>query len=243
MRISQTIRRISTYCGWPKRLSQRDIPLGALCLPAVAVLGVIVVYPVVYALRLSLHHVELRHLSSGNAAFIGLRNYEEVLRDGLFWTSLGHTMTFTVLAVMFELLLGLGLALGRLRDLGILGQCLLCNGPGKRLELQQGRHHCDLDGLASAHEASESPVQAERGRRRDDFRPWWQLSLPLTGGRCAAWETPVAPCRLNQSPLQMGVAGVGDGNPPDSAPAEQFRGTMRGVAHGALSACGHSGAR
>lgn len=112
MRISQTIRRISTYCGWPKRLSQRDIPLGALCLPAVAVLGVIVVYPVVYALRLSLHHVELRHLSSGNAAFIGLRNYEEVLRDGLFWTSLGHTMTFTVLAVMFELLLGLGLALG-----------------------------------------------------------------------------------------------------------------------------------
>jgi multiple sugar transport system permease protein len=44
-------------------------------------------------------------------SFVGLQNYSQLLQDGTFWSSLGHTLYFTLISSPALLLLGLGLAL------------------------------------------------------------------------------------------------------------------------------------
>ncbi|MGE3293385.1 MAG: carbohydrate ABC transporter permease [Geminicoccaceae bacterium] len=46
-----------------------------------------------------------------NAGFAGLQNYREVFADPVFWESVGNTLYFTVVSVVFHLLLGLAFAL------------------------------------------------------------------------------------------------------------------------------------
>jgi multiple sugar transport system permease protein len=79
-------------------------------LPAVIFVLVMIVFPVVYTLYLSLH------TWSGSAIrapeFIGMVNYETLLtRDPRFGDALIRTLQFTVAAVIIELLLGLAIAL------------------------------------------------------------------------------------------------------------------------------------
>lgn len=45
------------------------------------------------------------------ARFVGLRNYSDVMRNGLFWYTLFFTVAFTVAAVTLDLTLGMALAL------------------------------------------------------------------------------------------------------------------------------------
>lgn len=80
----------------------------ALVTPAVAVLLTVAAYPVLATVWLSLHRfILIFH----DWRFIGLTNYRSLLRDDRFWSSLASTCTFTALAVPFELVLGLALAL------------------------------------------------------------------------------------------------------------------------------------
>ena len=44
-------------------------------------------------------------------AFAGLQNYREVFADPVFWESVGNTLYFTVMSVIFHLLIGLAFAL------------------------------------------------------------------------------------------------------------------------------------
>ena len=46
-----------------------------------------------------------------NAGFAGLQNYREVFADPVFWESVGNTLYFTVMSVIFHLLIGLAFAL------------------------------------------------------------------------------------------------------------------------------------
>jgi trehalose/maltose transport system permease protein len=77
-------------------------------LPAVALLGLVTVYPLLAVLSLSLRR---RLLIFDISKFIGLDNYRFLLTDDRFWNALGNTIYFTVVSVTFELLLGLGIAL------------------------------------------------------------------------------------------------------------------------------------
>jgi multiple sugar transport system permease protein len=79
-------------------------------LPAVIFVLVMIVFPVLYTLYLSVH------TWSGSAVrppeFIGFLNYETLLtRDPRFGDALIRTLQFTVAAVIVELLLGLAIAL------------------------------------------------------------------------------------------------------------------------------------
>lgn len=79
-------------------------------LPALAVIVVIALFPLGWTAWESFHLHDLRMPWLGKP-FVGLENYAEVLADGRFWSSMGHTLFFTVASVGVELVLGLVLAL------------------------------------------------------------------------------------------------------------------------------------
>jgi multiple sugar transport system permease protein len=80
-----------------------------LCAPAVIIMVAVTAYPIGYAIYLSLQRYDLRF--PGEKQFVGLANYITVLGDGLWWTAFAVTMIITVVSVVVELVLGMGLAL------------------------------------------------------------------------------------------------------------------------------------
>ena len=80
--------------------------------PALLVLGVFFVLPVIAALGLSLTDYDLYALANvHNLRFVGLRNYWEVLQRPLFWAALGHTFYFVLVGVPLSIAASLGSAL------------------------------------------------------------------------------------------------------------------------------------
>ncbi|NPC70399.1 carbohydrate ABC transporter permease [Corallococcus exiguus] len=79
-----------------------------LVAPAVVVLAVVALYPVLAAIWLSLHRFILVF---GERRFTGLENYAYLMGDARFWSALGNTAYFTAVAVTVELLLAVPLAL------------------------------------------------------------------------------------------------------------------------------------
>lgn len=80
-----------------------------IVMPAVIVLCMIAIVPIVYSFQISLTNLNFRKLDS--LSFIGLANYWETLRSGAFWGALRATLIFVAGAVSLEFLLGLGIAL------------------------------------------------------------------------------------------------------------------------------------
>lgn len=78
--------------------------------PAIAVLLVVAVYPIVRTVWLSLHEMVLTDPGSGYP-LIGLKNYLHILQDGRAVEAILFTLRFTVTTVFFELLLGFAAAL------------------------------------------------------------------------------------------------------------------------------------
>ncbi len=77
-------------------------------LPAVALLSLVTIYPLVSVLYLSFQR---RLLIFDITEFIGLGNYHFLLMDDRFWNAFGNTVYFTVVSVTLELLLGLAVAM------------------------------------------------------------------------------------------------------------------------------------
>lgn len=78
--------------------------------PAVIMLLIIAVYPVLRTIWLSLHEMVLTDPGSGYP-FIGLENYINILKDERALSSIVFTLKFTVTTVFFELILGFTAAL------------------------------------------------------------------------------------------------------------------------------------
>ncbi len=77
-------------------------------LPALALLSVITIYPVLYVVYLSAHR---KLLIFNISSFIGFENYQFLLRDDRFWNALKNTLYFTGVSVSLELFLGLCIAI------------------------------------------------------------------------------------------------------------------------------------
>ncbi|BCW81100.1 ABC transporter permease [Arthrobacter sp. NicSoilC5] len=78
--------------------------------PAMIFVGVLIIFPLAWTLYLSLTDSQ----GSVRAAteFIGLQNYLTVLSDfERFWPAVGRTLAFTGVALAFEVVLGMGVAL------------------------------------------------------------------------------------------------------------------------------------
>ncbi len=80
--------------------------------PALVVIGLFFVFPVLAALALSLTDFDIYALADlGNLRFVGLRNYATLLGDPLFWQALGNTTYFVVVGVPLSIAVSLGAAL------------------------------------------------------------------------------------------------------------------------------------
>jgi len=80
-----------------------------LCAPAAVVMVAVTAYPILYSFWLSLQRYDLKF--PDEREFIWFENYATVLTNGYWWTAFGVTMLITVVSVVVELVLGMGLAL------------------------------------------------------------------------------------------------------------------------------------
>lgn len=79
-------------------------------LPALLIIGIIILYPLVYGAYTSLFQW---NWTAGiqNKLFIGLQNYLRMFTDDYFWNALKNTFYFAFLALFLEFILGLIIAL------------------------------------------------------------------------------------------------------------------------------------
>lgn len=88
------------------RAARRERALPYLMVaPAVAVLFALSIYPLLYAVKVSFQ------TGAGQSARWTLQNYTRLASDGFFLAALWHTLVYAVVALTFEFLIGLGLAL------------------------------------------------------------------------------------------------------------------------------------
>lgn len=80
-----------------------------LLLPTVAILALVIFYPLVQALLLSLKDASL--LNATVAPFTGLDNFKQLLGDEVFWTAVSNTFVLTTATIAGSLVLGMSLAL------------------------------------------------------------------------------------------------------------------------------------
>lgn len=90
--------------------ADRDWRTGwAFALPGLITLVVVMGFPLVYALLISLSSLTL--LKPALAPFVGFRNFATVMADPLFWGALWLTIKYSVVTVVGEFVIGLGVAL------------------------------------------------------------------------------------------------------------------------------------
>jgi len=92
-----------------------------LCAPAMAVMGLVTAYPIVYAFWLSLFRYDLRFPE--RRQFVGVDNYLSVFTSDVWWQAVANTIIITICSVSVELVLGMALAL--LMHHAIVGRRLL----------------------------------------------------------------------------------------------------------------------
>jgi multiple sugar transport system permease protein len=97
----------------PERRRSKGIPERRLAVlmvaPSMVLIAIVAAWPIIYAIWLSLHEYSVR--VAGLSRWAGLRNYSNALSDPAWWSALEHTLIFTVVSVLLELAIGLGMAL------------------------------------------------------------------------------------------------------------------------------------
>jgi multiple sugar transport system permease protein len=80
--------------------------------PALVMLGLFFLVPVLLAFALSLTNFDLYSLADyRNTQFVGFANYAELVRTPLFWKALGNTFYFVIVGVPLSIGLSLGAAM------------------------------------------------------------------------------------------------------------------------------------
>ena len=74
-----------------------------MCTPVILIIGVLVIYPFLFSIYLSL-------LNKPETAFVGLGNYAFLWGRETFWMVVRQSIVFTLLAVLFKMLIGLAVA-------------------------------------------------------------------------------------------------------------------------------------
>jgi len=78
-----------------------------LILPALIVMGVFTLYPLLEGIRIAFTN---KHFLKEGVEFVGLQNFIRLLSDEIFWISLYHSVALTAVVVFFQFLFGLILA-------------------------------------------------------------------------------------------------------------------------------------
>jgi N,N'-diacetylchitobiose transport system permease protein len=94
----------------PRRRRVRPLPY-VLLLPAVAALALMLGYPIVRLLTLSLQKFGLKQQFGAAADWVGLKNFRTILHDAEFWAVLRRTVLFCAVNVVLTMVLGMAIAL------------------------------------------------------------------------------------------------------------------------------------
>ena len=97
-------RRTGETAGW-----RSDLAGLGFVLPFLVAYGLFLIWPVIQLVRMSFFNWSLT--GSGTDEFLGLGNYRETLSDPNFWSSLWHTVQFTLISTPLLVVLSLVLAL------------------------------------------------------------------------------------------------------------------------------------
>ena len=89
--------------------SNQRLTILAFLGPAVLTLLAIGIVPLGFALYTSFHRYQLTNLKK--TPFIGFENYVTVLTDPVFWQAMGRTMTFLIMVLPLQIVIGLAIAL------------------------------------------------------------------------------------------------------------------------------------
>ena len=124
-----------------------------LLAPALAVLGVLLLWPLIRVVAVSMQEFGLRQLLSGEVLWIGLANYQEMFADPFLWrTALPNTVVFAAVCVLLTVVVGTR------------WRCCSTGGPG----LAGHRHHGGDGGLGGAgghrHVRLDLRLRPQRGR-------------------------------------------------------------------------------
>jgi multiple sugar transport system permease protein len=106
----------SVRAGTPAKRRSRGVPerrLAKLMIaPSMALIALVAVWPIIYAIWLSLHEYSLLQAGVSRwASPAGFGNYIDALQSSEFWTATRITFVFTIFSVALETLLGLGMAM------------------------------------------------------------------------------------------------------------------------------------
>jgi multiple sugar transport system permease protein len=88
-------------------MQRRLVPLLYVS-PAAFLFSLLMLFPMIAVLRYSLQDGAIM---KKDAAFVGLQNYRIIFEDPVFWQAVTQTLYFTVMSVIFHLLIGLAFAL------------------------------------------------------------------------------------------------------------------------------------
>src|SRR5207342_2980477 len=92
--------RPSARSGLSKFLRQRSTIAFLFCLPLIAIITCLVIYPAFYSIYLSM-------LNKAQTRFIGLGNFSYLLSRDVFWMVVRQSAIFALSAVLFKALIGL----------------------------------------------------------------------------------------------------------------------------------------
>lgn len=93
-----------------QRIKEREKMGYLFLLPAIILISVFIVYPVINTIYMSFFDTRIQTLSQGSN-YVGLDNFKKVLNDNQFKTSLAFTLKFTIVAVFLETVIGMIFAL------------------------------------------------------------------------------------------------------------------------------------
>src|SRR4051794_41530316 len=108
-----TASSVGTSASAPQRTRSKGLSetrLAKLMVsPSLALIALVGLWPIVYAIWLSLHEYSVR--VAGLSRWAGFGNYSSALSNGDWWAAFEHTLIFTVVSVALETAIGLGMAL------------------------------------------------------------------------------------------------------------------------------------
>src|SRR5512133_2928359 len=87
----------------------------ALIVPALVMLCVFMIYPILYSFNMSFRRWYLAS-ATGNGVWVGLANYQAMLNDTYFQQAIVHTLVFVVASVALACVIGMLLALALNRE-------------------------------------------------------------------------------------------------------------------------------
>src|SRR5687768_11123946 len=112
--MAATTTRFLTAQSKPKRKPARGKPYQRwyvpylFLLPGLALYLIWAVYPLLYQLYISFFDWNI--MPGQESLFVGLQNYAEALGDRTFKMALGNTVTYAIVTVVGQMLIGLALA-------------------------------------------------------------------------------------------------------------------------------------